>query len=165
MNDLLFMIGDLVVLLNLLALLTHVFKGDGESNLWSLVTLCVFNGVMHGWGYYLKSKFGVFDDAIMRHLWYLSFALFYVLAMLFLLQMHKLKNVSATGFARLLGASFIIIGFVTLLDYVDHVLFGWDTPIVQKIYTYMIPYVNVCVAFSAVFVTIKDLLRKRSLKC
>ncbi|NSY32280.1 hypothetical protein DS891_01480 [Pseudoalteromonas sp. JC28] len=164
MADLLFKIGDFVVFINFVALILFVKSGSkDESILWSLVVLCIFNGMMHGWGYFLKSKFDIYDRELMRHLWYLSFSVFYLTATSFLCTIHVFREVRASKFAVLVSASFVVITMVTVLRYVSYVLLNVDSEVLRKLYQYSIPYVNICVAFSAVFVTIKYRVFKRSL--
>ncbi|NUZ10020.1 hypothetical protein HUZ36_04435 [Pseudoalteromonas sp. McH1-7] len=164
MADLLFKIGDFVVFINFLSLLFFVKgKVKDDSVLWSLTVLCILNGLMHGWGYFLKSKFDVYDQEFMRHLWYLSFSAFYVLGAAFLLLIHKYMNVVAGTFSKVLSASFVVVTLLTVIRHLTLVVFNLDISLVKYMYSFGIPTVNLLVVICSVFVTIRLILSKRSL--
>ncbi|MCF2827109.1 MULTISPECIES: hypothetical protein [unclassified Pseudoalteromonas] len=164
MADLLFKIGDFVVFINFLSLLLFVkAKVKDDSVLWSLAILCILNGLMHGWGYFLKSKFDVYDKEFMRHLWYLSFSAFYVIGAAFLVLIHKYMNVVAGTFSKVVSASFIAITFLTVIRHLTLVTLNLDILFVKYMYSFGIPLVNVIMAICSLFVTIRLILLKRSL--
>lgn len=163
MSNLLFTIGDLVVFANIIALLILLkFKSRDDSTLITLIILSIFNSSMHVWGYFLKSKFGIYDATFMQHIWYLSFSSFYLIAGCVLLYTHRLKKVKAGKFALLACAGFVMITLATTAQYFSQTIFEVDYVVVASLYQYCIPYVNICTAVSAFLVLFTRKYSKRS---
>ena len=166
MSDLLFTIGDLVVFANILTLVLFIkLKCGSESTLWALILLSFFNSSMHVWGYFLKSKFGIYDAVFMQHLWYLSYSVFHVFALSFLLFIHRQKQIKASIFSLIVSGGFVIITMATISQYFSHTILEVKYPVVASMYQYCIPYVNICTAVSGFFALFAEKYSKRSFKC
>ena len=144
LQELLFTIGDLVVIINVLALLTlFVFKVRNLSVMVSLLLLTITNGLMQIYGYFLVSKFGVWDPDFMRHAWYLSFALCYVVGAYILFQAHKQFKIKVTNVAKVISLSFFLLGSLQLIKYFVRVCLNIDIPELNTAYKCFVPAINI----------------------
>lgn len=165
MADLLFKIGEIVVYVNGFALVLYVcIGGRNQSLLWSLVTLCFFNFCMQSIGVYLKENHNSFDSEIFKHVWYLTFVFIDLVAVLFIFLIHRNYDIDSSKFAVFIAASFALLSAINTIRYISYVLFNLDYLLIKEIYTYSIPYINICVALTTLFVTMKSVVHKRSLE-
>ncbi|KZN65271.1 hypothetical protein N473_01495 [Pseudoalteromonas luteoviolacea CPMOR-1] len=165
MADLLFKIGDVVVYVNCFAFVIYAcIGGRNQSLLWSLVTLCFFNFLMQSIGVYLKDNHNSFNSEIFRHIWYLTFVFIDLVAVLFIFFVHRNNGIESSKFAVFIAGSFAFLAAVNTIRYISYVLLNVDHFLIKEFYTYSIPYINICVAITTLFVTMKSVVHKRSLE-
>jgi len=143
---------------------------DDKSVLISIVTLCALNGVMLWIFYYLESKYGVWDKDLMRHAYYLTFAMLEALGIYLLVLVHGYFGVKPTKIAKTIALSFVALSIIIMIKYYVRMHFSDNSDLtvtsleilVQFVYSHGVPAINLGTSIMLMYILVRS--RKRELK-
>ena len=116
-------LGDIRVFIFFLALIiAYVRVGCSQSVKMSIWVLMIFNGMMNLLSIYLKDA----GNDTSMHLWYLSFSVFNMLAVLTLWSIHKRMNLQFGDLSKIVFSSFTMLFLIQMLRYTDRVILGTE---------------------------------------
>jgi len=170
-NYLLDAISNYVIVANFIALIIALYlRFDDQSVVISIITLCALNGAMQWISYYLESKYGVWNKDLMRHVYYLTFAMLEALGIYLLVLVHGYFGVKPTKVAKTIGLSFVAISILIMTKYYVRMHFS-DNPdltvtrleiLVQFVYSHGVPAISLGTSIMLMYILART--RKRELK-
>ena len=110
-----------------------------NSFLISFGIVVCFNGIMYLSVPYLYSTTDSVD--INRFIWYFTFALIDVIAVVLLLKVHKILNIKLDKNGLAIATLFILLMFFQFFRYVDRQILGTD--LLGDVYKFGIPTINI----------------------
>jgi hypothetical protein len=162
-------IGNTTWFFNAFSLLMLYYLGKNltakSSNLLTLIIIVVFNTLMLGYqgilDWYRAANLGV--SAVVNFFWYMGFAIFDLIAMRAIYNVHKKENVRIGRLGQYASFAFFAVGTLQLLQYAEIVIFNTNDK-VATLYIVGIPSINIATAIICTVVALFSLYTSLNIK-
>ena len=154
------LLGLLVVYINVFCAIGALFSSERvNSALVTLFSIAFFNLLMT----YAQSKMiPMFDTnlELVQHLWYVVFAVCWLLSASVIYKLHSLLGIELRKFAKTVVIVSLCVGAFTLVKYICRMHLGIDSGLLDAIYSGLVNAVNVTIAILSVGITAMSLWLK-----
>jgi hypothetical protein len=141
----------------LVVLFISVFCQKNSSALASMTVLLILLLSMKLLKYGLKKDFGLTAEQL-RHVWYISYGVSYLLFVFLLGVVHKFLSLPLSKYSKLVALSFLILGLTVWIKYVCRVYLGIDNEGFRYIYGLIINSTKIYVVLSTALIATYSLI-------